>query len=109
MSASTVFRYLNSNEITAINSAAVKGKIPESHPLLNPTIDALVSYENMQGGFCVCVIVIPMDGTLSRSSTPLVLRGASRRSYKDPRKPVRGEMLAFTRALLYSRPVELNT
>lgn len=101
MSTSTAFRPLNSNETFAIGSALAKCKIPFDHPLADPNLMASVSYENMQGGFCVCIIVIPAY------PHRLVLRGASRRSYKDPRKPIRGEMLAFSRAILYSRPVEL--
>jgi hypothetical protein len=101
----SAFRHLNTNETIAIGSAYAKGKIPESHPLLNPSVDALVSYENMQGGFCVCIIIIPNSPHQESGFT--ILRGASRRSYKDPRKPIRGEMLAFSRAILYSRPVEL--
>lgn len=106
MSNSSKFRPLNANETIAIGSAYAKGKIPESHPLLNPNVTTLVSYENMQGGFCVCVVIIPKSSYSEYGY--LVYRGASRRSYKDPRKPIRGEMLAFNRAILYSRPVELS-
>ena len=108
MSNPSAFRPLNENEIAAIQSAHVKGKMPDCHPLLRPTLSTptLVSYENMQGGFCVCVVIVPKSSYQEHGY--LVYRGASRRSYKDPRKPIRGEMLAFNRAILYSRPVELS-
>jgi hypothetical protein len=107
MSISTSFRPLNEHEIQAVKAYNEKGKIPDTHPLVSSPDSTEVSYEKMQGGFCVCVVMIQK----SVSSTEfgyLVLRGASRRSYKDPRKPIRGEMLAFSRAILYSRPVELS-
>lgn len=101
------FRTLNENERKAVGSALMKTRIPETHPLV-VGIDLLeVSYEKMQGGFCVCII----RSTFWVGDPPKkhysVFRGASRRSYKDPRNDIRGEMLAFSRALLYSRPVEL--
>lgn len=100
MSISTSFRPLNENELKAIMYAVQKGKIKDNHPVFQDANVVKVSYEKMQGGFCVCVLIVPTFG--------YIYRGASRRSYKDPRKPIRGEMLAFSRAILYSRPVELS-
>lgn len=95
------FRPLNENEIKAIESAKRKGKIVGPHPILSDG-DATVSYEKMQGGFCICIIIARYQ------SKSFMFRGASRRSYKDTRNDIRGEMLAFSRALLYSRPVEMT-
>lgn len=98
------FRLLNENELTAIKSAMAKKKIPESHPFVTAPNLAEVSYENIQGGFCVCIVKTP----IGIENGYLVYRGASRRSYKDARNVLRGEMLAFNRAILYSRGVELT-
>lgn len=97
------FRPLNTLEMKTVAHMARTKKIPEYHSLLCclGLGCAQVSYEYMQGGFCVCIIVLK-DGDKT-----ILWRGASRRSYKDPRKPIRGELLAFSRALLYSRPVEI--
>lgn len=100
------FRPLNENEIRAIQSAVTKSKVTIGH-ILEAIDSARISYEKMQGGFCVCVIIV--QKSLSHPEFGyLILRGASRRSYKDPRNDIRGEMLAFSRALLYSRPVEMT-
>lgn len=64
-----------------------------------------VSYETMQGGFTVCVLVLKLWEGGKEDMTTYIWRGASRRSYKDRRKPVRGEMLAFSRTIFYSRPL----
>lgn len=98
------FRPLNENELTAIKSALAKKKIPESHPFVTAPNLVEVSYENIQGGFCVCIVKTPVNMTYGY----LIFRGASRRSYKDTRNSLRGEMLAFNRAVLYSRGVELT-
>lgn len=94
MSISTSFRPLNEHELLAIKQANTKGKIPDTHPLV-VSDTTRVSYEKMQGGFCVCVVIVEKSRT-SIEFGYLVYRGASRRSYKDPRKPIRGEMLAFS-------------
>lgn len=102
------FRPLNSNEEKVITHLASTGRIKiDDIRLLN--LERLkVSYEYMQGGFCVRILVINKSVSMPLEFGSLVWRGASRRSYKDPRKPIRGEMLAFSRAILYSRPVELS-
>lgn len=111
MSTSTKFHPLSDNEKSCIMAAAKKGRIKADHPLVlylnseraNAAPSILVSYENMQGGFCVCILeLMTIDSGMS-----VLYRGASRRSYKDARNPIKGEMLAFSRAVLYSRPVEL--
>lgn len=94
---STEFRTLNENERAAILAAAKKGRIRAEDPRVERLDDLRVSYEKQQGGFCVCTLI----------NGKHVYSGASRRSYKDPRKPIKGEMLAFARAVLYSRPVQL--
>lgn len=68
-----------------------------------------VSYERMQGGFTICILwlILHSDDPEQPPTSFYIWRGASRRSYRDPRKPVRGEMLAFSRMVLYSRPVVL--
>jgi hypothetical protein len=88
------FRSLNSHEKTAL------WNLDYSH--LNPHTTT-VSYEFMQGGFCVCLIQISEN-----DSTVSLLRGASRRSYKDKQNRVSGEMKAFVRALKYSRPIVIG-
>ena len=91
----TRFRLLNSHEITALWNL--------HYWRLNPHTTT-VSYESMQGGFCICLIriVSDHDGTVS------LLRGASRRSYEDRRNRVTGEMKAFVRALRYSKPIVIG-
>lgn len=98
---STEFRPLNENEKAVILKAAKKGRLHMDDARVIDIDAAGVSYEKMQGGFCVCLLTIyhPSNATMT------IYRGASRRSYKDPRKPIKGEMLAFSRAVLYSRPV----
>lgn len=93
------FRQLNEQESRAI----MKSRLPEGHPLRNWNFPR-VSYERMQGGFCVCLLLLA-DG----NNNTLILRGASRRSYKDRKNRVRGEMLAFLRAIRCSRPVRLKS
>lgn len=120
---SIAFRTLNEHEKSTILSAAKKGRLSATDNRVS-YLDALeVSYEQMQGGFCVCLIKLDLYSPVGEES-PIphlpdllkgvrhrhvitVWRGASRRSYKDPRKPIRGEMLAFSRAILYSRGVEV--
>lgn len=103
------FRPLNENERHAIATANAKKKLPDNHPLVESIRNntSKISYENMQGGFCICIVII-QKSLSSPEFGYLVFRGASRRSYKDSRNPIKGEMLAFSRAILYSRPVELS-
>lgn len=56
MSTNTAFRSLNEHELTAIESSLAKRKLDESHPLVTSPENAKISYEFMQGGFCVCLI-----------------------------------------------------
>lgn len=100
------FRLLNENEKKAIDSCHKRGHLESNHYLVVYKDLVKVSYERMQGGFCVCCIVVPIDPR-TPSAGFFIFKGASRRSYKDTRNPIRGEMLAFSRAILYSRPVEL--
>lgn len=101
------FRPLNENEKAVIMSAVKKGRVLPTSYLVSCLDYVKVSYEPMQGGFCVCLVCLTFLGGESIQFRKLVWRGASRRSYKDPRKPIKGEMLAFSRAVLYSRPVEI--
>lgn len=98
------FRPLNENERGVILKAAQKGRIKENGIFTLPWDRFKVSYESMQGGFCICVI--KFERSILEGGS-LILRGASRRSYKDPRKHIKGEMIAFSRAVLYSRPIEV--
>lgn len=93
----TEFRELNGNERSVIIAAHDKGRIRHEDPRILHLDDARVSYEREQGGFCVACLILGDQ----------VWTGASRRSYKDPRKPIKGEMLAFSRAVLYARPATL--
>lgn len=102
------FRPLNDNEKSAVVIAMQKRKIPTNHPLYSSLDHAKVSYQNLPGGFCVCLVSVPKSISNPPEFGYLLYRGSSRRSYKDPKNPVRGEMLAFSRALFYSRPVELS-
>lgn len=95
------FRPLNDHEEQMITRLIDKGRIHSTDP--RATKPSKVSYESMQGGFCVCTLLvydIPANKTY-------LYRGASRRSYKDRRNPVRGKILAFSRAVLYSHAVEI--
>lgn len=107
MNESREFRPLNEHEKAVIRKAVDKGRLLLDNPLTS-TGELLVSYESMQGGFCICLIRQQFSiGTCVKIHGNRFWRGASRRSYKDPRKPIKGEMLAFSRAVLYSRPVEV--
>lgn len=97
------FRPLNDNERGVILGARNKLRLPPNDYRFTEIDRLQVSYQNMQGGFCVCIVVL----SLSVSLKTIIYRGASRRSYKDRRQQIRGEMLAFSRAVLYSRPVTL--
>lgn len=63
-----------------------------------------ISYQYLPGGFLVCILMctIPPDHV-----TRYMWRGVSRRSYKDRPNRIRGEMLAFGRAVFYSYGVEI--
>lgn len=93
-----------SGEIRHLNDAerqALINNTSEAHPLRTVNIDVLsVNYERSPGGFCVCMIIKP-----SGDNAAVIYRGASRKSYKDEPNRVKGEMLAFVRAVKYSRGV----
>ena len=95
------FRPLNPLEISSIENAVKKRRLPADSPLYTDSGQVVVSYECMQGGFTVCVVALECADGL------ILWRGASRRSYRDARNALRGEMLAFSRAALYSRPSNL--
>lgn len=97
---SNEFRTLNEQELRAI----AKSRLPEGHVLRRSNTQ--VSYETQQGGFCVCVLLAQEEA--GNSWRQVIFRGASRRSYKDPKNKVKGEMLAFLRAIRCSRPVAIN-
>lgn len=102
MSNAHEFRPLNELEKGCILAAAKKGKIRAEDPRVERIDKLMVSYEGQQGGFTVCVLMLPPS--IARAfDCAAIYRGASRRSYKDARLPVRGEMLAFSRAVLFSR------
>lgn len=101
------FRKLNSTEREAFASLDFKGKINDK--LHGP--DALrVQYINQQddpgnrrnlkslGSFTICCVIDPLN-------TSLKWVGVSRRSSKDKPNRVRGNMLAFIRAIT-SSPVQ---
>lgn len=94
------FRPLNIAERAMITSLVQRGKLPTDDDRYNWISSFMVSYENMQGGFCICIL---LDTRYS-----LLYRGASRRSYKDSRNQLKGEMMAFRRAVLYSRGSKLT-
>lgn len=113
------FRLLNPMERATIIAAATpkKGKdpktglphrsrIPASDPRIEHIGELQVSYERMQGGFTVCVLILNHYGD-DLEPEVVIWRGSSRRSYRDARNPIRGEMLAFSRTVLYSRPVTI--
>lgn len=62
-----------------------------------------VSYERLSGGFCVCVIVAQE----TKKQTPVIFRGASRQSMHDKPNWIKGDMLAFNRAIRDSKPVTI--
>lgn len=116
------FRPLNQMERSTIFAAATPKKgtdpktgLPYQSRIPEDDLRAIhhnhlqVSYERMQGGFTICILKLALtsDNPEHPPVTVYLWRGASRRSYKDPRNPVRGEMLAFSRAVLYSRPAAL--
>lgn len=101
------FRELNDLEKMQINLAVRQGRIPSWHELYTHIDQWRVSYEKMQGGFCICVLVLSIyDGHFNELHK--IYRGASRRSYKDKRNETFGCMKAFGRAILYSRAAELR-
>lgn len=99
------FRPLNQSEVTAIESLLRKGHLTPDQPIVTRIRDLEVSYESHGGGFCVCLIIFkwPVDD----NSWYLIWRGASRRSYKDKKNQLRGQMLAFRRAVLFSKPISV--
>lgn len=100
MSHPSPFRPLNDLERALISALVKRGKLPDDDDRAITSSHLFVSYENMQGGFCVCILIYPPNNS--------VYRGASRRSYKDSRNQLRGEMMAFRRAVLYSHPITLT-
>lgn len=101
------FRPLNDRELKTLLHVFAQGRFMSSVTHI-PVDDFEVSYEFMQGGFCVCILILFEQPTpKSPRYITAVYRGASRRSYKDARNTVRGEMQAFSRALLYSHAVEV--
>lgn len=109
MPSSTEFRKLNEAERLLISTAAKKGRIPASDPRVTDIDNLVVSYEKLPGGFTVCVLVTYLEPTTSASyDCPIIYRGASRRSYKDIAKTIKGEMIALSRAVLYSRPRRID-
>lgn len=84
------FRSLNENEIRCLH----KHTTEKNHidPELVSEIE--VSYSHSQGGFTVCVIKFMLSDGES-----VLFVGASRRSYKDKPNKIKGEILAFRRAI----------
>lgn len=103
----TEFRELNQREKNTIFAAADKNRIPADDLRISDAENLLVSYERMQGGFTVCVLTLERYGS-DLEPQVVIWRGVSRRSYKDKPNAIRGEMLAFSRAILYSRAVTLD-
>lgn len=118
---SSEFRPLNQRERDMIFSFATKENDQKTglpHQSRIPLLDLYhihhnhfrVSYERMQGGFTVCLLVLVGLANENPENDPVTVylwRGVSRRSYKDKLNPIRGEMLAFRRAVLFSRTVTL--
>lgn len=102
------FRPLNDLERRAVLSLSHRERLSDSIPTFRLD-DMEVSYEFMQGGFCVCVILLYFSMKRKNSTRYIetIFRGASRRSYKDPRNTVKGEMQAFCRAMECSRGMEI--
>ncbi len=107
------FRLLNDNELHIL---LVKGGIayPESDRgtwLWQIEWERLqVSYEELSGGFIVCLITYSptiMTTKLSSSTTTFLWQGVSRRSIYDKPNRIKGEVYAFIRAITKSRPVEI--
>jgi len=102
------FRPLNDLEIRAIRSLNRSMRLSK-HIEAFRLEDMEVSYEFMQGGFCVCVVLVYSVAKRKNSVryVETVFYGASRRSYKDPRNSTKGEMLAFCRAMKSSRGTQI--
>lgn len=105
------FRALNMNEQRALNKLREANRLKDARLAIRAqlTEDLEVSYQFLQGGFCVCIIVCYEQPARKNSPRYIaaVYRGASRRSYKDAPNIVKGEMQSFCRALKCSRGVEL--
>lgn len=97
------FRYLNSNELHVLGKLAGIANLLDDQGECPDSIDwdqLTVSYETFPGGFTVCLLAYLVD-----NGHTFVWRGASRRSKHDKPNHIKGEILAFKRAVLHSRPV----
>jgi len=104
------FRPLNQNEIQALRKIGRKYELKDPSIANYPFAYLEVSYEFLQGGFCVCIIIqreMTKHRNVSSRHIKAIYRGASRRSYKDTHNDTKGEMQAFCRALRCSRGVEV--
>lgn len=111
MSNPSLFRPLNDSEKTLISALVRRRKLGEFDNRSSDYDVLRVSYENMQGGFCVCILIFDPSLDAHSPVSPeerCLYRGASRRSYKDSRNQLRGEMMAFRRAVLYSHPITIH-
>lgn len=107
------FRELSHEEIGAITEWTKRGKLAEDIILL--AVDQIskgniggpvrVSYHRTQGGFTVCTLSECYNHP-TRGTSHEIRTGSSRRSFKDPHNPIKGEMLALFRAI-NSHPVTL--
>lgn len=106
------FRPLNDNEF---NILIVKGGIVHCLSDRGTFLSSFywnnlrISYEELSGGFTVCLLVLPscvLDASTS-TTTSFLWRGVSRCSYHDRPNRIKGQALAFIRVILESRPVEV--
>lgn len=99
MSQMNHFRPLNENEIRCLHKHSTY-KSP-----IDPEIvmQIEVAFSRSQGGFTVCNVKCILTG-----GYVVLLSGASRRSYKDKPNTIRGEILAFRRAI-QTKPILLSS
>jgi hypothetical protein len=106
--ANNAFRPLNDNEFHMLEKLlGIRNLIGDAgHIPLSIDWESLnVSYENFAGGFTVCLIRFYV--TLDDYQTAFIWRGVSRCARGDRFNKTRAEALAFKRAIVNSRPVEI--
>lgn len=97
--AQNLFRNLNDNEYHMLSKLSGAGHIPGAIDWPSLT----VSYETFSGGFTVCLIRF----WVTEFQTTYIWRGVARCSHHDKYNKIKGEALAFKKAIMYSWPVEI--
>lgn len=99
----TEFRPLNDAEIHALESIIEKGQEKQ----ILKAEDLQISYERLSGGFTVCVLIESRRAGRGKPPVRTIFRGASRQSKHDKPNRIKGDALAFNRAIRDSKPVTI--